>query len=145
MNPPYDSSCSNCHGPPGRTKHLIYDCWLAQRFWQVMMDSFNDILNTSEPDHDTIVLSIYLILFNHSPPGINHLHARDLIDTIMIAKRAIVKLKYRQNQERLPSERLLVETVALDAEKVARVRAHNGQPINILAKLIQKFKTFVRF
>ena len=124
---------------------LIYDSLLAQRFWQVMINSFNDILNISDPNHDPIVISSDLILFKHPPSGMNHLHARDLIDTIMLAKHVIVKLKYRQNPERLPTERLLIATVALDAEKVARVRAHNGQPINILAELIQKFKTFLGF
>ena len=75
----------------------------------------------------------------------NQLHARDLIDTIMLAKHVIVKLKYRQNPERLPTERLLIATVAMDAEKVTRVRALTGQPINILAELTQKFKSIVGF
>ena len=80
-----------------RAKHLMYDCWLAQRFWQVMRDTFNDIISSSEPDNDNIVLSSDLILFNHPAPGMNHLHARDLTDIIMIAKHVIVKLKYREN------------------------------------------------
>ena len=47
--------------------------------------------------------------------------------------------------ERLPTERLLIATVAMDAEKVARVSALTGQPINILAELTQKFKSLVGF
>ena len=144
-NPPFDSSCSNCHGPPERTKHLIYDCQIAQRFWQVMINAFNDILTISNPDHDPIIVSSDLILFNHPPPGTNQLHARDLTDTIMLAKHVLVKLKYRHNPERLPTERLLIATVVLDIEKIIRVRALIGQPINMLAEINQTFKSIVGF
>ena len=111
----------------------------------VFHKSLHDIISTAEPDHDNIVLSSDLILFNHPPPGMNHLHARDLTDIIMIAKHAIVKLKYRENQERLPTERLLIATVALDAEKVSRIRAHSDKPIKILAEVVQKLKQLVGF
>ena len=144
-NPPFDSSCSNCHGPPERTKHLIYDCRIAQHFWQVMINALNNILSISNPDHDPTTISSDLILFNHPPPGMNQLHARDLIDIIMLAKHVLVKLKYRHNPERLPTERLLIATVALDAEKITRVRALTGQPINILAEMTKKFKSIVGF
>ena len=82
-----------------------------------MINAFHDILTISNPDHDPIIISSDLILFNHPPPGMNQLHARDLIDTIMLAKHVIVKLKYRHNPERIPTERLFIATVALDAEK----------------------------
>ena len=116
---------ANCHGPPERTKHVMYD-WLGQGFWQVMNYIFNDIISSTEPDHDNIMVSGDLILFNHRPPGMNHLHAKDFTDIIMIAKHAIVKIKYRENQERLPTERFLIATVALDAEKVSRIRAQSS-------------------
>ena len=80
-----------------------------------MINAFNNILSISNPDHVPTIISSDLILFNHPPPGMNQLHARDLIDTIMLANIVIVKLKYRQNPEMLPTDRLLIATVAMDA------------------------------
>ena len=125
--------------------HLIFDCTPAQRLWQEVVSAFNDILSAADPEHTPVMISSDLILFNHPPEGLSQLHSRDLIDIIMLGKHAIIKLKYRQNQERSLNERLLIATVSIDADKIIAIRTRAGQPLNIFDVLVQKLKTLVGF
>ena len=110
-----------------------------------IIEDFNDILSTDNPDHDPVILTSDLILFNHPPMSLSPHDARDLVDLIMTGKHVIVKLKYRQNSERPVTARLLKAMVAIDAEKMTKIRTHVGQQMNNLWNMIEKLKADVGF
>ena len=53
-------------------------------------------------------------MFNHTPPQMRKEDAKDLVCILMIAKHTILRIKYRDNQDRLPTVKLFTISIALE-------------------------------
>ena len=62
------------------------------------------------------------IMFNHPQDAPTESHQYDIIDTIMVIKHALYRLKFRENMANLPSLRLITIIAAMDLEKATTVR-----------------------
>ena len=100
----------------------------------------NDILH-----NQNIILSSDLLMFNHTPPQMRKEDAKDLVCILIIAKHTILRIKYRDNQDRLPIVTLFTISVALEIEGNIMIRKHHNKQTNILCLMANQLKESVGF
>ena len=71
---------------------------------------------------EKIELTRHNIMFNHPPDAPSESHQYDIINTVMIIKHALYRLKFRENMANLASLRLITIIAAIDLEKAVTVR-----------------------
>ena len=142
-NNPVSPNCSNCRNDPERTKHLFYECPLAQNLWSTIIADFNELIIEEEPLSTPIQLSPDMIMFNQAPQSLSEAEKTDLIDVIMTLKHRIYRYKFRDNMQRIPSHRETTLFSALDIDRIILIRQHNGLEFSFLNKLNDKLKTRV--
>ena len=142
---PSTPECSNCQAHPERTLHLMYSCQAVYQMWIRVIQNMNDILRNQNVSHQNIILNSDLIMFNHTPPQMRKDDAKDLVCILMIAKHTILRIKYRDNQERMPTVRLFTITVALEIERNIMTRKHHNKQTNILCLMANQLKESVGF
>ena len=81
-------------------------------------------------------------MFNHTPPQMRKEDAKDLVCILMIA---ILGIKYRDSQDRLPIVRLFTISVALEIERNSMIRKHHNKQTNILCHMANQLKESVGF
>ena len=111
---PVTSTCSNCGLSPERTRHLLYQCPLAQQVWTYLIDEINELASMNNPTQSLIPLTSDLVLFNHTPNNLSDQLSTDLLQTVMTVKHLIYRFKFRENLNRFPTVRLSLLTAALD-------------------------------
>ena len=99
-----------------RTKHLFYECPLAQNIWSIIIADFNEQATEDAPLSIPIQLSCNMIMFNQVPQSLTYSEKIDLIDFIMTTKHR------RYNLQRIPSHREVTLSTALDIDKVIIIR-----------------------
>ena len=92
---PITNLCSNCQMLPEHTLHLMYTCNLSQQIWSSHTDIFNDVMMLQ--GDEGIELTRDNIMFNHPPDATSESHQYDIIDTIIVIKHALYRLKFREN------------------------------------------------
>ena len=142
---PSTPECSNCQAHPERTLHLMYSCQAVYQMWIRVIQNMNDILRNQNVSHQNIILNSDLIMFNHTPPQMRKDDAKDLVCILMIAKHTILRIKYRDNQERMPTVRLFTISVALEIERNIMTRKHHNKQTNILCLMANQLKESVGF
>ena len=140
---PASPNCSNCGLLPERTLHLMYECNLAQQLWTTAITEFNSSLSEDNPEEQQVTLTQDMIMFNHAPSHLSVELSRDLLNIVMTIKHRIYLLRYRDNQNRLPSFRMALLWSILDIDKVVMVRQHNGINSSFLENINNKFKSVV--
>ena len=142
-NNPISPNCSNCGQLPEHTIHLMFECTLAQRIWNTVTNEFNSLLAEELHDAQPITLTRNSVMFNHPQPYLTSAHNKDLLHIVMTAKHRIYQFKFRENQERHPSLRLALLSVALDVDKVVTIRKQNGLNSSFIEKFNNRLKTIV--
>ena len=140
---PASPNCSNCGLFPERTLHLMYECNLAQQLWTTVITEFNSSLTEDYPDEQHVTLTQDMIIFNHIPNSLSTELSRGLLNIIMTIKHRIYLLRFRDNQNRLPSFRMALLWSILDIDKVVMVRQHNGINSSFLENFNNKLKNIV--
>ena len=126
---------------PEHTQHLVYLCPLTQQLWDTLAGVLTEVFSLQQ----AVNISHDNIFFNIPPENFAREDRRDVIDVIMLSKHAIYRLKFRDNLIRLPSIRLLSITIALDLEKVIKVRSHFNENSQFLTLITNKLKQLVKF
>ena len=139
-NNPVSPNCSNCRIDLERTKHLFYECPLAQNLWSTIITDFNELIIEEEPLSTPIQLSPDMIMFNQAPQSLTESEKTDLIDVIMTLKHRIYRYKFRDNMQRIPSHRETTLFSALDIDRIILIRQHAGLEYSFLNKLNDKLK-----
>ena len=91
---PVTSTCSNCGLSPERTRHLLYQCPLAQQVWTYLIDEINELASINNPTQSLIPLTSDLVLFNHTPNILSDQLSTDLLQTVMTVKLLIYRFKF---------------------------------------------------
>ena len=113
--------CSNCIQEVETTTHLFYDCQIAQQIFREIIRVVNDTRLRLGDRGPPLILSRDLILFNYVNIQTN-LDIRNEVEClIMICKHAIVKIKYRENTNWIPTKRFSLLLICLDIEKYSQV------------------------
>ena len=68
---------------------------------------------------------------------------RDIIDIVMTIKHRIYRYKFRDNLQRIPSNRETLLFAALDIEKIILIRQHTGLDYSFIEKVNNKIKARV--
>ena len=116
-NNPVSPNCSNCRNDQERTKHLFYECPLAQNLWATIIADFNELAIEEEPLSTPIQLSSDMIMFNQVPQSLTDSEKTDLTDIVMTLKHRIYRYKFRDNMQRIPSHRETTLFSALDIDR----------------------------
>ena len=140
---PTSPNCSNCGQSPERTLHLMFECNLAQQMWTTTINEFNSALAEDNPEEQQVTLSQDMIMFNHTPSSLSTELSRDLLNIIMTIKHRLYLLRFRDNQDRLPSFRMALLWSILDIDKVIMVRQHNGINSSFLESFNDRLKAIV--
>ena len=105
-----------------RTKHLFYECPLAQNIWLIIIADFNEQATEDALLSIPIQLSCNMIMFNQVPQSLTYSEKIDLIDFIMTTKHRRYRYEFRDNLQRIPSHREVTLSTALDIDKVILIR-----------------------
>ena len=139
---PISPNCSNCGQLPEHTIHLMFECTLAQQIWNTVTNEFNAALAEDHHDAQPVTLTRNSVLFNHIHSLTSALN-KDLLHIVMTVKHRIYQFKFRENQERFPSLRLALLSIALDVDKVITVRQQNGLNSSFIEKFNNRLKSIV--
>ena len=90
-----------------------------------------------------MTLSQDMIMFNHTPSSLSTELSRDLVNIVMTIKHRLYLLRFRDNQDRLPSFRMALLWSILDIDKVIMVRQHNGINSSFLESFNDRLKVIV--
>ena len=127
---PTSPNCSNCGLLPERTIHLLYECPLAQHLWTMCIGEFNILMQEQSAALQPVILTSDLIT-----PKIPDNFSTDLIHIIMTTKHRLYRHKFRDIPQRMPSNRKVMLSTALDLDKVIMVRKYNRLGSNFLNKI----------
>ena len=126
-----------------RTKHLFYECPLAQNIWSIIIADFNEQATEDEPLSIPIQLSSDMIMFNHVPQSLAYSEKIDFIDFIMTTKHRRYRYEFRDSLQRIPSHREVTLSTALDIDKVILIRQHSDLEFSFIDKFNNKLKARV--
>ena len=141
-NNPISPNCSNCGQLPEHTIHLMFECTLAQQIWTTVTNEFNSALAEEHQGAQPVILTRNSVLFNHIRSLTSALN-KDLLHIVMTVKHRIYQFKFRENQERYPSHRLALLSIALDVDKVITIRQQNGLNSSFIEKFNNRLKSIV--
>ena len=136
---PVSPNCTNCGSQPERTT-LFLDCPLAMHIWTTIISDFNEQLLQDNPTSQTIPVNSNLIMFNYIQDWPSDDSYRDIIDIVMTIKHRIYRYKFRDNLQRIPSNREALLFAALDIEKIILIRQHTGLDYSFIEKVNNKIK-----
>ena len=105
-----------------------------------VIQNMNYTLHNQNVSHQNIILNSGLIMFIHTTPQMRKDDAKDLVSIIMIAKHTILRIKYRDNQDRLPTVRLFTISVAMEIDRNIMIRKHHNKQTNILCLRANQLK-----
>ena len=114
---PPDYGCSNCANEPETTKHLFYECQLAESIWDKFFHFTNEIITDQELCQNRTNKTMDAILFHFLPDTPKQIRS-EVTEVIMLIKHAFFKLKYRTDYNRLPSPRKTSMIIILDLKKL---------------------------
>ena len=107
-----DDRCLNCLQHPEHTTHLMVTCPVAQGSLQLIKDAVNSLLD------DEIDMSCDLVLFHKVPATVSRHQRQDIIDLLLIFKHVIYRIRFRENQNRQPTVKLVTISIILETEKL---------------------------
>ena len=110
-----------------------------------VIQNMNYTLHNQNVSHQNIILNSGLIMFIHTTPQMRKDDAKDLVCILMIAKHTILRIKYRDNQDRLPTVRLFTISVALEIERHIMTRKNRNKQTNILCLMANQLMESVGF
>ena len=142
-NNPISPNCSNCGLLPEHTIHLMFECTLAQQIWNSVTNEFNAAVTEDQHDAQPVTLTRNTVLFNYIQSSLTPSHNKDLLHIVMTVKHRIYQFKYRENQERYPSLRLALLSIALDIDRVITIRQQNGLNSCFIEKFNNRIKAIV--
>ena len=129
---PIGQWCSNCHLLPEHTVHLILQCHLAAAVWEDVERVFNETTLSLRDDYVQIQFGRDNIMFNVPPQGLRSSERRDFIDTVMLVKHVLYRLKFRHDPNSIPSVRRVLVILGIDLEKAILVRNFLGKNSTML-------------
>ena len=106
-----NDQCLNCMQQPEHTIHLMHSCVVAQHTLRIIKDAVNSLLN------DEIDMTSDLVLFHKVPATVQPQQRQDIIDLLLIYKHVIYRTRFRQNQNRQPTTKLITISIILELEK----------------------------
>ena len=142
-NNPISPNCSNCGLLPEHTIHLMFECTLAQQIWNSVTNEFNAAVTEDQHDAQPVTLTRNTVLFNYIQSSLTPSHNKDLLHIVTTVKHRIYQFKYRENQERYPSLRLALLSIALDIDRVITIRQQNGLNSCFIEKFNNRIKAIV--
>ena len=96
---------------PEHTIHLMHACVVAQHTLRLIKDAVNSLLD------DEIDMTSDLVLFHKVPATVLPQQRQDIIDLLLIYKHVIYRTRFRQNQNRQPTTKLIIISIILELEK----------------------------
>ena len=106
-----NDQCLNCMRQPEHTIHLMHACEVAQHALRLIKDAVNSLLD------DEIDMTSDLVLFHKVPATVLPQQRQDIIDLLLIYKHVIYRTRFRQNQNRQPTTKLIIISIILELEK----------------------------
>ena len=100
----------NIHG----IQHIWWShtCVVAQGSLQLIKDAVNSLLD------DEIDMSCDLVLFHKVPATVSRYQRQDIIDLLLIFKHVMYRIRFRENQNRQPTVKLVTISIILETEKL---------------------------
>ena len=139
-----DVLCSNCANVEESTSHYFYDCVTANRVWMELVQKINEAGNNCGHGNIGLFLSKDLVLFNFvNNNNIACILRQDIIELIMILKHVLVKIKYRDNPQYLPTIRFISLMFCLELEKILKVREKEEKDIRFVGEVLNLFNARV--
>ena len=130
-----NASCINCGLADEHTSHMLYECEKMRGIINV----FETCLNRNRPDDENIKIDLNMMFFHHFPDRVN-CNKRDIIDMLMIAKHVVYRVRFRENIERRPTNRMLILTCIIELQKLVPCRLRMGTDVVGLNEVITELR-----
>ena len=134
-----DDQCLNCFQHPEHTVHLMFTCNVAQGSLQAIKDAVNSLLE------DEIDMTSDLVLFHKVPATVPPNQRRDIIDLLLIFKHIIYRTRFRENQNRRPTVKLIIISIILEMEKLVLIKNRQCQTADNLICYIQELRNSINW
>ena len=125
--------------------HLILQCHLAAAVWEDVERTFNETALSLRGDYVQIQFGRDNIMFNVPPQGLRSSERRDFIDTVMLVKHVLYRLKFRHDPNSIPSVRRVLVILCIDLEKAILVRNFLGKNSTLLQRFLGSIKARTGF
>ena len=140
-----DGMCRNCRVEEEITRHLMYDCIVAQEMWVKVYATLNTVGVESASDQSRRVypvnMNIYQVLFYKFPQGLQTEHRKDFEDVVTVAKHGLYKLRLRRDSERRPTNKRVIMELILDLEVLMKTREKCARNMGMLPRVIQELRS----
>ena len=140
-----DGMCKNCRVEEEVTRHLMYDCIVAQEMWVKVYATLNTVGVESASDQSRRVypvnMNIYQVLFYKLPQGLQTEHRKDFEDVVTVAKHGLYKLRLRRDSERRPTNKRVIMELILDLEVLMKTREKCAKNMGMLPRVIQELRS----
>ena len=126
--------CVNCGLLSEHTVHMLHQCTLATGVLQKLKVSLDNAMDSD------IILSVDAVLFHHLPDNLTRKEKNDIVDTLMIYKHVIYRLRFRENTARYPTTKLVLISMILELQKLISLKNKNGEETDSLEMVNLKLK-----
>ena len=126
--------CINCGQFSEHTVHMMHQCTLATGSLQKLKAGIDSSMDTD------INLSVDVVLFHHLPDNLTRKQKTDIVDTLMIYKHVIYRLRVRENTARYPTTKLVLISMILELQKLISLKNKNGEETDSLEMVNLKLK-----
>ena len=94
---------------------------------------------------DEIDTTSDLVLFHKVPATVPPSHRQDIIDLLLIYKHIMYRVRFRENQDRRPSTRLILISIILELEKHVLLKNRQCQTAENLISYLQELRSAINW